>query len=58
VFCLWLQASSLKGLIFAKVNKGQAAPDFTLKDQNGKPAKLLIPNSTDISESIASKGFL
>jgi len=23
-----------------QVNKGQAAPDFTLKDQNGKPVSL------------------
>ncbi|CAH8364126.1 unnamed protein product [Eruca vesicaria subsp. sativa] len=31
---------SIRSSIFAKVNKGQAAPDFTLKDQNGKPVSL------------------
>ncbi|KAJ4895687.1 hypothetical protein Rs2_22481 [Raphanus sativus] len=31
---------SFKSSISAKVNKGQTAPDFTLKDQNGKPVSL------------------
>uniref|UniRef100_A0A1J3I139 Peroxiredoxin Q, chloroplastic n=1 Tax=Noccaea caerulescens TaxID=107243 RepID=A0A1J3I139_NOCCA len=35
-----LSSHSLKSSIFAKANKGQAAPDFTLKDQNGKPVSL------------------
>ncbi|CAN7022409.1 hypothetical protein IGI04_023489 [Brassica rapa subsp. trilocularis] len=35
-----LSPCSFKSSIFAKVNKGQSAPDFTLKDQNGKPVSL------------------
>lgn len=27
-------------IICKQVNKGQSAPDFTLKDQNGKPVSL------------------
>ncbi|KAG2328054.1 hypothetical protein Bca52824_010782 [Brassica carinata] len=35
-----LSPRSFKSCVFAKVNKGQTAPDFTLKDQNGKPVSL------------------
>ncbi|CAN8268365.1 unnamed protein product [Cochlearia groenlandica] len=35
-----LSSCSLKSSIFAKANKGQAAPDFTLNDQTGKPVSL------------------
>ncbi|KAK4750325.1 hypothetical protein SAY87_027774 [Trapa incisa] len=33
-------SSSVKSSIFAKVNKGQVPPSFTLKDQDGKPVNL------------------
>ncbi|KAG6735272.1 hypothetical protein POTOM_062184 [Populus tomentosa] len=33
-------SSSVKNTIFAKVNKGQAPPSFTLKDQDGKTLSL------------------
>ncbi|XP_023871618.1 peroxiredoxin Q, chloroplastic isoform X2 [Quercus suber] len=33
-------SSSVKGSIFAKVNKGSAPPSFTLKDQDGKNVSL------------------
>ncbi|XP_030943605.1 peroxiredoxin Q, chloroplastic-like [Quercus lobata] len=33
-------SSSVKGSIFAKVNKGTAPPSFTLKDQDGKNVSL------------------
>ncbi|KAF7837583.1 peroxiredoxin Q, chloroplastic [Senna tora] len=33
-------SSSLKGSIFAKVSKGSKPPQFTLKDQDGKPVSL------------------
>ncbi|XP_010541683.1 PREDICTED: peroxiredoxin Q, chloroplastic [Tarenaya hassleriana] len=32
--------SPVKSSILAKVSQGQVAPDFTLKDQNGKPVSL------------------
>ncbi|KAK9989825.1 hypothetical protein SO802_030064 [Lithocarpus litseifolius] len=39
-FSIPSSSSSVKGSIFAKVNKGTAPPSFTLKDQDGKNVSL------------------